>query len=67
MSFKEKFEVLMKSYESVSSSNKELKNHNEYLRCQLGKAMNKRRSSLNLQLNLTKEKEVMLKVMTLNQ
>jgi len=43
MTLEERFEALMKSYESVSSSYEEVKNQNEYLGCQLGEAMMQKR------------------------
>ena len=42
----EKFEALMKSYQYVSSSNRELKNQNNYLRRQLGEAMKQKKKAL---------------------
>jgi len=35
MSLEEKFEALMKNYQTTASSNLELVNHNTYLRCQV--------------------------------
>ena len=35
MSLEEKFEALMKSYQTIASSNLELVNQNTYLRCQI--------------------------------
>jgi len=39
MTLDEKFEALMKNYEALRLQDKEIKNHNEYLRCQLGESM----------------------------
>jgi len=39
LTLEEKFEALMSSYQSISSLNQEVKNQNEYLKCQLGEAM----------------------------
>jgi len=39
ITLEEKFDALIKSYQSVSSSNQELKNQNEYLIHQLREAL----------------------------
>jgi len=67
MSLEQKFEALMKTYQSISSSNQELKNQNEYLRRKLGEALKQKKKLLNLQLSPTKEMKVKLKLMRPNQ
>jgi len=46
MTFEEKFEALMKSYQAVSSSKLELEKQNEYLREQLGDDMKQKQKAL---------------------
>ena len=46
MSLEEKFEVLMRSYQPISSSDQELKNQNEYLRRQRGEAIKQKQKPL---------------------
>jgi len=46
MILEDKFEALKKNYQSISSSNQELKNQNEYLRLQLGEATKQKKRAL---------------------
>ena len=46
MTLKEKFKALMKNYKSITSSNEELKNQSEYLRCQLGESMKPKKKKI---------------------
>ena len=48
MTLDEKFEALMKNYEALRLQDKEIKNHNEYLRCQLGESMKQRQKELRI-------------------
>jgi len=48
MTLDEKFEALMKNYEALRLQNKEIKNHNEYLRCELGASMKQRQKELRI-------------------
>ena len=65
MSVEEKFEALMKSYQTISASNQELLQQNEYLKKELRKSMKQKwrilESSTGSNLN-----EVRLKANTLN-
>jgi len=67
MLLEEKFEAPPKSYQSIFSSNQELKNQNEYLRQQLEEAMKQSQRHLILLLNPAKEMKVRPKVITPNQ
>jgi len=49
----EKFDALIKSYPFAFSSNQELKNQNEYLRCQLGEALKQNKKALESLIELS--------------
>jgi len=46
MSLEEKFEALMRSYQTVTSLNEEMRNQNEYLRKQLEQSMKQKQKAL---------------------
>ena len=46
MTLDETFVALIKNYEALRLQNEEIRNHNEYLRCQLGESMNQRQKEL---------------------
>jgi len=65
MTLEEKFEALMKSYQSVSSSNQELKNQNEYLGRQLRELLKQKEKAVESPTE-SGHGEVRPKVMQLN-
>ena len=46
MSLEEKFEALMQNYQSISVSNYELENQNEYLRYQIKEALRETKEAM---------------------
>ena len=46
MTLDETFVALIKNYEALRLQNEEIKDHNEYLRCQLGESMKQRQKEL---------------------